>query len=285
MTGICRNVSHFRTHLRAEADCQFSFPSPIQNHVEYMECRRQDDSADPLACVCWSRGWSFPAEVTPLTRLGFRVSLFCSAWKLHLTNPGLRGLLIICSFLYMELCLVLSSAILSCLFYLVCNISANWMDMSKVCCFSNVKLRKTMLVLDEDMTSGVIHLILDHAPVFLPVLGGARSRQSNSLGSTVGGCWRGLSGGFRYHHEDPTAICRISWFEYASHTHLLAVVVLCLGCNCLLSSCFEELSVTLVRLELRLAPHSRGLRFFWVWGLATWQHFKLFRLGSTTWSW
>jgi len=98
-------------------------------------------------------------------------------------SPGLRGLLIICSFFYM------------------------------------------------DMTSGVIHLILDHAPVFLPVLGG-------------------LSGGFRYHHEDPTAICRISWFEYASHTHLLAVVVL---------------------LELRLAPHSRGLRFFWVWGLV-WSH-------------
>ena len=34
------------------------------------------------------------------------------------------------------------------------------------------------------MTSGVIHLILDHAPVFLPVLGGARSRQmSNSSNS------------------------------------------------------------------------------------------------------
>lgn len=101
-------------------------------------------------------------------------------------------------------------------------------------------------------------------------------------GSTVGWCWRGLSGGFRYHHEDPTAICRISWFEYASHIHLLAVVVLCLSCNCIncLLSCWE-LSVRLVRFELRLAPHSRGLRFFWVWGLATWQHFKLFCLGST----
>ncbi|CAJ1436591.1 unnamed protein product [Effrenium voratum] len=82
-----------------------------------------------------------------------------------------------------------------------------------------------------DFCSGVIHLILDYAPTFLPVLGG-------------------LAGGFRYHHEDPTAILRISWFEYASHTHLLCAVVL---------------------LALRLAPSSRGLRFFWVWGIV-WSH-------------
>ena len=43
------------------------------------------------------------------------------------------------------------------------------------------------------------------------------------------GSSRGLAGGFRYHHEDPTAILRISWFEYASHTHLLCAVVLLLG--------------------------------------------------------
>ncbi|CAK9002127.1 unnamed protein product [Durusdinium trenchii] len=82
-----------------------------------------------------------------------------------------------------------------------------------------------------DFTSGVVHLILDYAPTFLPVLGG-------------------LAGGFRYHHEDPTAICRISWFEYASHTHLLAIPIL---------------------LVLRLGLPSRGLRFFWIWGLV-WSH-------------
>lgn len=47
----------------------------------------------------------------------------------------------------------------------------------------------------------------------------------------------GLARGFRYHHEDPTAICRISWFEYASHTHLLAVVVLWLGMEELERNC------------------------------------------------
>ena len=148
MTGICRNVSLFRKHFEG----QFSFLSKTQKH---MECRCQDDSADPLGCVCWSRGWSFPAEVTPLTRLGFRVSLFhccvwlfyriqtfkTSAWKLQLksSDSGLRGLLIICSFFYMELCLVLSSVILSCSFNLVFNNSANWMEMWKVCCFPKVK--------------------------------------------------------------------------------------------------------------------------------------------------
>mmetsp|Transcript_29295 Transcript_29295/g.65979 ORF Transcript_29295/g.65979 Transcript_29295/m.65979 type:complete len:447 (-) Transcript_29295:319-1659(-) len=95
--------------------------------------------------------------------------------------------------------------------------------------------RRTLLIaasfLYMDFTSGIIHLILDYAPSFLPVLGG-------------------LAGGFRYHHEDPTAICRISWFEYASHTHLLAVVVL---------------------FVLRLGPTSRGLRYFWAWGLV-WSH-------------
>jgi len=95
-------------------------------------------------------------------------------------------------------------------------------------------LRAFLIVLSflyMDLSSGVIHLIPDYAPPFLPIIGG-------------------LAGGFRYHHEDPTAICRISWFEYASHTHLLAVVVL---------------------FVLRLGPHSRGLRFFWVWGLV-WSH-------------
>jgi hypothetical protein len=57
-----------------------------------------------------------------------------------------------------------------------------------------------------DMTSGVMHLVLDYAPHHLPGLGV-------------------LAHGFQHHHHDPTAIIRISWFEYVSHIHLLCPVV------------------------------------------------------------
>merc|ERR1712046_217920 len=58
-----------------------------------------------------------------------------------------------------------------------------------------------------DLTSGVIHLVLDYAPFHLPGLGV-------------------LARGFQFHHHDPTAIIRISWFEYVSHIHLLCPLIL-----------------------------------------------------------
>jgi len=77
-----------------------------------------------------------------------------------------------------------------------------------------------------DMTSGIVHLILDYAPHSLPVLGG-------------------LARGFQFHHHDPTAIIRISWYAYVSHVHLLCPVVAVL---------------------LILSDASRVQRLFWFWG-------------------
>jgi len=77
-----------------------------------------------------------------------------------------------------------------------------------------------------DLTSGIVHLILDYAPNWLPGLGS-------------------LARGFQYHHHDPTAIIRISWYEYVSHVHLL---------------------VPLVFLMLALSNASRVSRLFWFWG-------------------
>jgi len=82
-----------------------------------------------------------------------------------------------------------------------------------------------------DLTSGVIHLILDYAPKTIPGLGH-------------------LANGFQYHHEDPTAIIRISWFEYASHIHLL-IPVICLA--------------------IFLSDATRMQRLFWAWG-GIWAH-------------
>jgi len=77
-----------------------------------------------------------------------------------------------------------------------------------------------------DLTSGVVHLILDYAPHWLPVIGG-------------------LAKGFQYHHHDPTAIIRISWYAYVSHVHLLCPVVAAL---------------------LLFSDASRVHRLFWFWG-------------------
>jgi len=77
-----------------------------------------------------------------------------------------------------------------------------------------------------DLTSGIVHLILDYAPHWLPVLGG-------------------LARGFQFHHHDPTAIIRISWYEYVSHVHLLCPVVAAL---------------------LIFSDASRVQRLFWFWG-------------------
>lgn len=77
-----------------------------------------------------------------------------------------------------------------------------------------------------DLTSGIVHLILDYAPHWLPVLGS-------------------LARGFQYHHHDPTAIIRISWYAYVSHIHLLS---------------------PLVTLLLILSKASRVQRLFWFWG-------------------
>jgi len=82
-----------------------------------------------------------------------------------------------------------------------------------------------------DLTSGVIHLILDYAPFYLPGLGM-------------------LAKGFQFHHHDPTAIIRISWYAYASHIHFLCPVVL---------------------FNVWLGDGSRLLRLFWVWG-GLWAH-------------
>lgn len=76
-----------------------------------------------------------------------------------------------------------------------------------------------------DLTSGIVHLILDYAPHFLPGLGP-------------------LAKGFQYHHEDPTAIIRISWYAYVSHVHLLLPLIAAL---------------------LLLSDASRVQRLFWFW--------------------
>jgi len=82
-----------------------------------------------------------------------------------------------------------------------------------------------------DLTSGVIHLVLDYAPFHLPGLGM-------------------LARGFQYHHHDPTAIIRISWFEYVSHIHFLC---------------------PLIQVAVLLSDASRMQRFFWFCG-GIWAH-------------
>lgn len=77
-----------------------------------------------------------------------------------------------------------------------------------------------------DLVSGVVHLILDYAPHWIPVLGD-------------------LARGFQYHHADPTAIIRISWYAYVSHIHLLCPLVMIL---------------------LWASDASRVQRLFWFWG-------------------
>mmetsp|Transcript_55802 Transcript_55802/g.154482 ORF Transcript_55802/g.154482 Transcript_55802/m.154482 type:complete len:447 (-) Transcript_55802:107-1447(-) len=77
-----------------------------------------------------------------------------------------------------------------------------------------------------DLTSGIVHLILDYAPAWIPGIGP-------------------LAKGFQYHHFDPTAIIRISWYSYVSHVHLLC---------------------PLVALLLVLSDASRASRVFWFWG-------------------
>jgi len=77
-----------------------------------------------------------------------------------------------------------------------------------------------------DVTSGIVHLILDYAPHWIPGLGG-------------------LARGFQYHHFDPTAIIRISWYAYVSHIHLLVPVVLYV---------------------VHISEASRLQRLFWFWG-------------------
>lgn len=82
-----------------------------------------------------------------------------------------------------------------------------------------------------DMTSGIIHLVLDYAPQHIPGLGI-------------------LAKGFQFHHHDPTAIIRISWFEYVSHIHFLC---------------------PLIQTAIILSDASRLQRLFWFWG-AIWSH-------------
>eukprot|EP00931_Biecheleriopsis_adriatica_P085532 TRINITY_DN6008_c0_g2_i1.p1 TRINITY_DN6008_c0_g2~~TRINITY_DN6008_c0_g2_i1.p1 ORF type:complete len:453 (+),score=19.13 TRINITY_DN6008_c0_g2_i1:64-1422(+) len=82
-----------------------------------------------------------------------------------------------------------------------------------------------------DMSSGMIHLVLDYAPQNIPGLGI-------------------LAKGFQYHHDDPTAIIRISWFEYASHIHVL---------------------YPLIQAAVVLSSASRLQRYFWFWG-GVWAH-------------
>eukprot|EP00928_Gymnodinium_smaydae_P020997 TRINITY_DN18146_c0_g1_i1.p1 TRINITY_DN18146_c0_g1~~TRINITY_DN18146_c0_g1_i1.p1 ORF type:complete len:473 (+),score=59.69 TRINITY_DN18146_c0_g1_i1:294-1712(+) len=77
-----------------------------------------------------------------------------------------------------------------------------------------------------DATSGIIHLVLDYAPHWLPIVGD-------------------LAKGFQYHHAYPTAIVRISWYAYASHIHLLGPIVALLAI---------------------LSDASRVQRLFWSWG-------------------
>lgn len=94
-----------------------------------------------------------------------------------------------------------------------------------------------------DLTSGIVHLILDYAPSWLPGIGP-------------------LARGFQYHHFDPTAIIRISWYAYVSHVHLLCPLIAGL---------------------VLLSSASRVARLFWFWGAVfvhlfqtthRWAHFQ-----------
>ena len=58
-----------------------------------------------------------------------------------------------------------------------------------------------------DAVSGVVHILLDHTPHDVPVLGV-------------------MARGFQYHHHQPRGITAISWYAYASHVHPVAVVLL-----------------------------------------------------------
>ncbi|CAE8639830.1 unnamed protein product [Polarella glacialis] len=78
-----------------------------------------------------------------------------------------------------------------------------------------------------DISSGMVHLILDYAPQFIPGLGS-------------------LARGFQYHHDDPMGIIRISWYAYVSHIHLLIPIV-------------SAMSL--------LSKPSRVQRLFWSWSL------------------
>jgi len=82
-----------------------------------------------------------------------------------------------------------------------------------------------------DMTSGIIHLILDYAPFDIPVLGS-------------------IARGFQYHHDDPTGIIRITWYEYVSHIHFL---------------------IPLIYVAVYLSDASPAQRLFWGWG-GVWAH-------------
>uniref|UniRef100_A0A7S1M5F5 Lipid desaturase domain-containing protein n=1 Tax=Alexandrium catenella TaxID=2925 RepID=A0A7S1M5F5_ALECA len=77
-----------------------------------------------------------------------------------------------------------------------------------------------------DLTSGMVHLVLDYLPHWIPVLGD-------------------LAKGFQHHHHDPTAIIRISWYAYVSHVHLLC---------------------PLIAAMLLFCDASRVQRLFWFWG-------------------
>lgn len=76
-----------------------------------------------------------------------------------------------------------------------------------------------------------MHLILDYAPFDIPGLGA-------------------LSKGFQYHHEDPTAIIRISWYEYTSHIHML---------------------IPIIYIAVIASDASALQRLFWAWG-GVWAH-------------
>lgn len=82
-----------------------------------------------------------------------------------------------------------------------------------------------------DLTSGIIHIIFDNAPHDLPLLGF-------------------MAGGFQFHHYDPTAIIRISWFEYVSHVQFMC---------------------PLIEIAVILGNASRSLHLFWLFG-GMWAH-------------
>lgn len=106
-----------------------------------------------------------------------------------------------------------------------------WRESSKAISF---KLRIAVFFLSffyMDITSGIVHLVLDYAPFKLPGLGI-------------------LAKGFQFHHHDPTAIIRISWFEYVSHIHLLC---------------------PLIQVAVVLSDASRTQRLFWAW-CGVWAH-------------
>jgi len=79
----------------------------------------------------------------------------------------------------------------------------------------------------QDLTSGIIHLVLDYAPRASPIIGP-------------------LARGFQYHHADPTAIIRISWYEYVSHIHMLCPLIIA---------------------AILISDASRLQRLFWFWGM------------------